>query len=177
MVERTRRVRRSLGQTLVLGCVTLLAMALMLMLSFNLTNTEGLIACLIARDRELGVDVEDTQRRGETVSIADRFFSPSEVKDLHAVPEASKRDRFFDYWTLKEAYIKARGFGLALPLGDFAFRLDPPRAPTIAFEPALDDDPSTWQFLQEWPTQQHRLALAVRRTGRDLSVRMREVVP
>ena len=84
---------------------------------------------------------------------------------------------FFDYWTLKEAYIKARGFGLALPLGDFAFKLQPPATPTIAFEPSLDDDASTWQFMQEWPTPQHRLGLAVRRTGRDLPVRIRFVVP
>jgi 4'-phosphopantetheinyl transferase len=84
---------------------------------------------------------------------------------------------FFDYWTLKEAYIKARGFGLALPLADFAFRLSPPSAPRIAFEPALDDDPATWQFFQDWPTPLHRLAVAVRRDGADLPVRVRSVVP
>ena len=72
---------------------------------------------------------------------------------------------FFDYWTLKEAYIKARGFGLALPLGDFAFKLNPPHAPEIAFEPALEDDPATWQFLQDWPTPTHRLG-ARRAPGR-----------
>ena len=84
---------------------------------------------------------------------------------------------FFDYWTLKEAYIKARGFGLALPLADFAFRLAPPASPVISFEPALPDDPATWQFAQDWPTPVHRLGLAVRRSGPDLAIRIRRVVP
>jgi 4'-phosphopantetheinyl transferase len=109
--------------------------------------------------------------------VAGRFFAPGEVRDLHALPAGEQTKVFFDYWTLKEAYIKARGFGLALPLGDFAFTLSPPAPPTISFEPALDDDPSTWQFVQDWPTQHHRLGLAVRREGADLPIRIRFVIP
>ena len=105
------------------------------------------------------------------------FSRPREVADLRAVPEPDRQKLFFDYWTLKEAYIKARGFGLALPLADFAFRLAPPAPPQISFEPSLPDDPATWQFAQDWPTPVHRLGLAVRRTGSDLSIRIREVVP
>ena len=82
----------------------------------------------------------------------------SEVNDLKALPDDEQARAFFDYWTLKEAYIKARGFGLALPLADFAFTLAPPAPPQIAFEPALEDDPDTWQFAQDWPTPVHRLA-------------------
>ena len=80
---------------------------------------------------------------------------------------------FFDFWTLKEAYIKARGFGLALPLGDFTLTLNPPHRARDRFRTALEDDPTTWQFLQDWPTPTHRLALAVRRDGSDLPVRIR----
>ena len=58
-----------------------------------------------------------------------RFFAPREVSDLQRLPDDEQQRVFFDYWTLKEAYIKARGFGLALPLGDFAFKLNPPRPP------------------------------------------------
>ena len=85
-------------------------------LSFNLSHTERLIVCLVALDREVGVDAEDTERAGETVEVADRFFSPTEVAALRALPAQSRRRRFFQYWTLKEAYIKARGMGLSLPL-------------------------------------------------------------
>jgi 4'-phosphopantetheinyl transferase len=145
-------------------------------LRFNISHTDGLIACAVTIGREVGVDIERITRH-LTHDVAGRFFAPREVSDLRQLPEADQHRAFFDYWTLKEAYIKARGFGLALPLADFAFKLNPPNAPEIAFEPALDDDPSTWQFVQEWPTPVHRLALAVRREGHDLPVRIREVVP
>ena len=145
-------------------------------LRFNLSHTDGLIACAVTIGREVGVDVEHIQRR-LTHDVAGRFFAPREVRDLKALPESEQPRAFFDYWTLKEAYIKARGFGLALPLADFAFTLAPPSPPRIAFEPSLDDDPETWQFAQDWPTPHHRLALAVRREGADLPVRIRKVVP
>jgi len=145
-------------------------------LRFNLSHTEGLIACAVTIGREVGVDVEHVQRR-LTQDVAGRFFAPSEVNNLRALPDDEQARTFFDYWTLKEAYIKARGFGLALPLADFAFTLAPPAPPQIAFEPALEDDPATWQFAQDWPTPVHRLALAVRREGSDLPVRIRTVVP
>lgn len=145
-------------------------------LRFNLSHTDGLIACAVTIGREVGIDVEHIGRR-LTHDVAARFFAPREVADLHRLPAEDQAKVFFDYWTLKEAYIKARGFGLALPLGDFAFTLRPPDPPRITFEPALEDDPDTWQFLQDWPTEHHRLGLAVRREGADLPVRIREVVP
>ena len=145
-------------------------------LRFNVSHTEGLIACAVTIGREIGVDVEHVGRR-LTHDIAGRFFAPREVRDLHALPADEQPKVFFDYWTLKEAYIKARGFGLALPLADFAFALSPPAPPAISFEPALDDDPSTWQFVQDWPTRHHRLGLAVRREGADLPVRINFVTP
>jgi 4'-phosphopantetheinyl transferase len=145
-------------------------------LRFNLSHTDGLIACAVTIGREVGVDVEHIGRR-LTYDVASRFFAPQEVADLKSLPADQQARVFFDYWTLKEAYIKARGFGLALPLGDFAFTLAPPSPPRITFEPALDDDPSTWQFFQDWPTPHHRLGLAVRRDGADLPVRLRSVVP
>lgn len=145
-------------------------------LRFNLSHTEGLIACAVTIGREVGVDVEHTGRR-LTHDVPGRFFAPREVEALRALPTAEQAAVFFDYWTLKEAYIKACGMGLALPLGDFAFALAPPAPPTITFAPALHDDAGTWQFVQAWPSPTHRLAVAVRRTGPDLPVRIREVVP
>ena len=145
-------------------------------LRFNISHTEGLIACAVTIGREVGIDVEHVGRR-LTHDVPARFFAPREVADLNAVPEPERHKVFFDYWTLKEAYIKARGFGLALPLADFAFRLSPASPPEISFEPALPDDPATWQFAQDWPTPVHRLGLAVRRTGPDLAIRIRQVVP
>jgi 4'-phosphopantetheinyl transferase len=148
-------------------------------LRFNLSNTRGLIACLVTLEREVGVDVEDTSRKGETVGVADRFFSPSESAALRALPEARQRHRFFDYWTLKEAYIKARGMGLAIPLEHFSFYLDEPAGIRIRFTPDLPDDPEAWQFCLWSPTARHRMAAALRkgRGAAPLAIALKPCVP
>lgn len=145
-------------------------------LRFNLSHTVGLVACAVAVGREVGVDVEHVGRP-VAHEIPERFFSPSEVADLRALPDADQQIVFFDYWTLKEAYIKARGLGLALPLRQFTFRRTSTRAASIEFAPELHDDPASWQFAQFWPTMAHRMAVAVRRIGEDLPIVVAAVVP
>ena len=90
-------------------------------LRFNLSHTAGLVACLVGRDRTVGVDVENTTREAEYFDLAQRYFAPAEVAQLRALPPTEQRARFFQMWTLKEAYVKARGLGLSLPLDHFAF--------------------------------------------------------
>jgi len=139
-------------------------------LRFNLSNTFGLVACAITRDRDLGLDVEDRQRNSDTLAIADRYFSESEVAALRALPEHQQHQRFFEYWTLKEAYIKARGLGLAIPLGQFSFLLDGRDDIGIAFDPKLNDDATQWSFALRDVSPQHQLALALRAGGRPITV-------
>jgi 4'-phosphopantetheinyl transferase len=146
-------------------------------IGFNVSHTPGLVACAITGTTDVGVDVEFLNRR-LIHDIAERFFAPREVADLRTLDEAQQARVFFDYWTLKEAYIKARGMGLALPLAHFAFCLRPPAPPTISFDAEIDDDPRTWQFGQSWPTPDHRLAVAVRRAPDcDVEIRIDAVVP
>ncbi|WP_437292949.1 4'-phosphopantetheinyl transferase family protein [Sorangium sp. So ce426] len=145
---------------------------------FNLSNTRGLIACLVALDRDVGVDVEDTERASGAVDIADRFFSPGEVRALRALPPERQRARFFEYWTLKESYIKARGMGLAIPLDQFSFHLDDGPSIGISFDPRLGDDRSAWQFALYQPSARHTMAAAIRSGGGPpLSIELRETVP
>lgn len=132
-------------------------------LRFNLSNTRGLIACAVVRDLDVGVDVEDTRRRSQAVELADRFFSPAEAAALRALPPEQQPSRFFDYWTLKEAYIKARGLGLAIPLAHFSLILTEEAGVSIRFGPEILDDPALWYFAQPHLTAQHRAALALRR--------------
>ena len=144
-------------------------------LRFNLSHTNGLVACAVTVGRELGIDVEHIGRP-LNFDVPERFFSQQEVEDLRSLPKIDQRTVFFDYWTLKEAYIKARGLGLALPLRHFTFVRHPEHDPSISFAPELPDDPATWQFKQYWPTDQHRMAIAVRRTGDDLPINIEHVV-
>jgi len=112
---------------------------------FNLAHTEGMIACLVSDAPSPGVDVEFMSRRGKLDEVAEHFFARPECEDLRRTEEGGKRRRFFDYWTLKEAYIKARGLGLVLPLDAFWFSLAGDR-PSISFDHRIEDDPAAWRF-------------------------------
>jgi 4'-phosphopantetheinyl transferase len=138
-------------------------------LEFNLSHTSGLVALAVTRGRLVGVDVERADRVVRE-QIPERYFAPAEVRDLRALPVDEQPRAFFEYWTLKEAYIKARGLGLAIPLADFAFELRPPGAPRIRFVDGFDDAPERWQFWQASPTAAHRLSLAVEQGDADLDV-------
>lgn len=147
-------------------------------ISFNLSNTTGMVACIVAADREVGIDVEEIERAVRGMEVADRFFSPSEVRALRALPEAEQPARFITYWTLKEAYIKARGMGLAIPLDQFSFLIDEGKEPGIAFDPRLEDDPAAWQFARLRPTRGHAVAVAVRGgPGERIALSARKTVP
>ena len=147
-------------------------------LQFNLSHTHGLSACAVALDREIGVDAEDLYRRPTGEEVAARYFAPAEVAALRATPPDERDDTFLQFWTLKEAYIKARGAGLSIPLEQFAFSLTPGRAPAIQIDGMLGDDPATWQFVQFRPGPEHLLAVAIRRLqGRDAVVRLWPTIP
>ena len=130
-------------------------------LRFNLSHTTGLAALAIVRQHDIGVDVEHSERRTVGIDLAERYFAPAEVAQLHALDEAQRQQAFFEFWTLKEAYIKARGLGLALPLDAFAYTRGP--RTTIAFSEPIADDPHAWQFVQLRPGPVHHLAAAVHR--------------
>ena len=146
---------------------------------FNLSHTDGLIACLVSRDRDVGVDVEHLARAGRRLELADRYFAPREAAALRRMTAAGRPTRFLEYWTLKESYIKARGLGLAIPLADFSFDLPARSADDIAirFTPAIDDEPSRWQFGFERLASGHLVATAVERgTGEPIPVTLHEAV-
>ena len=147
-------------------------------LTFNLSNTSGLIVCLVALDREVGVDVENMARSDQLAEIAQHFFSLSEAAALRTLPEETQRQRFFEYWTLKEAYIKARGMGLSLPLDQFSFHVEAGQPVRITVDSRLEDDPETWQFARFHPTPRHIMAVAIRRgAAQDLNIKRRQTVP
>ena len=147
---------------------------------FNLSHTNGLIVCLVSRDRDVGVDVEHLERVSRWVDLADRYFAPREAAALRRLTATSQPARFLEYWTLKESYIKARGLGLAIPLADFSFDLPGRSANDIAirFTRAIDDEPARWQFgLERFPSG-HLVATAVDRgTGDTIPVTRHEAVP
>jgi 4'-phosphopantetheinyl transferase len=88
-------------------------------ITFNISHSGGVALFAFTREREIGVDVEQVRRDFDLEGIARRFFSLHEQKELADLPTAEKIDAFFRCWTRKEAYIKATGDGLSLPLSQF----------------------------------------------------------
>jgi 4'-phosphopantetheinyl transferase len=134
-------------------------------LSFNISHTHSLIVLGVARGRELGVDVENVKAREVSLDIADRYFAPPEVKVLAGRPSHEQQFRFFEYWTFKESYIKARGMGLSLPLDKFSFHYPDDRSVGIAIDAELADDPGRWQFWQFQPAPEYLVAICAERVG------------
>ena len=91
-------------------------------LQFNVSHSGDLAVYAIANQRSVGVDVEQV-RTLDCVTIAKRYFAEGEWQELERLPSHQQRRRFFDCWTRKEAYIKAFGKGLSIPLNGFEVSL------------------------------------------------------
>jgi 4'-phosphopantetheinyl transferase len=143
-------------------------------LSFNLSHTHGFVACVAAPGIDVGIDVETLDRRVERDAIARRYFAAIEIDGLHALSGEDRTARFFDLWTLKEAYIKATGNGLSHPLDAMSFVfLDtdeivftPPPAVRRVGECGAHSEAKDWQFALFAPTPRHRIAVAARSEDR-----------
>lgn len=147
-------------------------------LSFNISHTHNLIVLGVTQCRALGVDVENARVREAPIDIAKHYFAPQEVAALAAAPPYQQQYRFFEYWTLKEAYIKARGMGLSLPLDKFSFHYPDSRSVEIAIDPELADDCARWQFWQFQPASEYFVAVcAERERSQAPSLIVRQTVP
>jgi 4'-phosphopantetheinyl transferase len=100
-------------------------------LRFNLSHSGAMAACAVARNEELGIDIEKIRPMSDLETIARRFFHPEECRKLLALSEAIRTPAFFHCWTRKEAYIKALGEGLSAPLDRFEVTLAPGEAPAL----------------------------------------------
>lgn len=147
-------------------------------IEFNVSHAGGLVVLAVAHERALGVDVENVRSQRAAVEIADRFFAPEELQALHALPKAEQPQRFFEYWTLKESYVKARGMGLSIALDRFAFLMEDRAQIRLTIDRRLGDNPERWAFWQFEPAPGYLLALCVARSD-DVasSLRLARVVP
>lgn len=130
-------------------------------LHFNISHTHSLVALAVSREAAVGVDVENVTSRAAPTDIADRFFSREEAAKLYALEPDRQRYRFFEYWTLKESYIKARGMGLSIPLDKFTFSYPSDTTVVLDTDADLDDAPYRWTFWQLQPDPDHLLALCL----------------
>ena len=125
--------------------------------SFSLSHTNGLVACAVARGRELGIDAEAIDRRIDVLGVANRYFTEGEIGYITDGKVEKHLERFFEVWTLKEAFLKATGRGLSQPLDSISFDLDGNETIRYSLSPGHAD--SGWQFAVFRPTPRHLLAV------------------
>ncbi|HTE42574.1 MAG TPA: 4'-phosphopantetheinyl transferase superfamily protein [Steroidobacteraceae bacterium] len=145
-------------------------------LSFNVSHSRGLIALAISRNRIVGVDIENIRGKDTSTAIAERYFAQDEVTALRALPAGRQAHRFFELWTLKESYIKARGMGLSLPLKHFSFNFPTEQSVRLTVAESLNDPADRWQFWQMAPSDTHLLALCIERAA-EMHLTVREGMP
>lgn len=130
-------------------------------LSFNMSHSHTLAVFAVTRDREIGVDVERIRLTLDVEQIAERFFSPQESAVLQTIPADLKLEAFFTCWVRKEAYIKARGDGLSLPLDQFEVSLvpgEPARLLSTSHDP---QEAIRWSLHDVTPSPGYVAAVAV----------------
>jgi 4'-phosphopantetheinyl transferase len=128
-------------------------------LHFSLSHTRGLAACAVGRPHALGIDAE-AWRAPAPIELAARYFAPSEARLVAERTPAERPSTFYRLWTLKEAFLKATGQGLAARLDSFAFSLDP-----VAIAVAAPESAPAWHFVEFRPGPAHSLALAAQSSG------------
>lgn len=129
---------------------------------FNISHSANKLVMALSRHDGIGVDVETTKKTRETLKIGHRYFSEQEHRELCEQPKELVNDRFYDLWTLKEAYIKACGMGLAISLQQFSFDFQDAGKIRVNFSEGRVDDPTLWQFWQFAIDGDYKLALALK---------------
>ena len=118
---------------------------------FNVAHSHGLALIAVTINRQMGVDIEQIRPEVATQEIAERFFAAEEVQTLLNLPADQRTAAFFQCWTRKEAFIKARGLGLSLPLNQFVVAFGPGAA--LALLSAKDDPQASNRWtLRDLPT-------------------------
>jgi 4'-phosphopantetheinyl transferase len=133
--------------------------------TFNISHSGGIALLAFARRREIGVDVEEIRHNSDLEAIARRFFSAREQEELSGIPKEARADAFFRCWTRKEAYIKATGDGLSLPLSQFDVSLKPGENDALVATRPDPGEAEKWLLREVSAGAGHAAALCVR--GRD----------
>jgi 4'-phosphopantetheinyl transferase len=113
---------------------------------FNLSHSGPVALYAFSSAGEIGIDVELDDADFARERIAERFFSPAEVRLLRSLPAEDQPRAFLTCWTRKEAFIKARGDGLSLALDSFDVTLAPDAPAALLRTAWCSEEPGQWQL-------------------------------
>ncbi len=138
------------------------------LLQFNISHSEDVALYAFSLQRELGVDVEYMRRNIPYDQVAQHSFSPNEQTILRGLTGEQKHQAFYNCWTRKEAYIKARGMGLSLPLDLFDVSLMPGEPAALLRSREHPQEVQRWTMQALRPEHEYAGALVVEGTGWEL---------
>ncbi len=124
-------------------------------ITFNLSHSGEYVLYAVANNRKVGVDIEYIRDFADSDNIAERFFSKSEMDEYYNLPFEARKRAFYSFWTRKEAFIKAVGEGLYIPLNSFSVSLGPERKSKIEIHKGNFKD-QQWQ-LEQWSLKEIQL--------------------
>ena len=130
-------------------------------LHFNVSHSHGHLLVAIARNCAVGIDIEMIRPEMDIEAIAERFFSSAETQQLRALTGLDKREGFFNGWTRKEAYLKARGEGIGAGLRRFAVSLIPGKPARLLFDQRDPGAVTRWSIRELPADSGFSAALAV----------------
>lgn len=115
-------------------------------LRFNVSHSDDLWVCAVSRDREIGIDVERRRPDRPFDRLAARFFSPPEAEQVLALEGEERMAAFYRCWTRKEAWLKARGFGISIPLDSFQVTVAAGEEPRLVASAGEPGEERRWRF-------------------------------
>lgn len=138
-------------------------------INFNLSHSHGLAVYAFTRRRRIGIDIERLRSNLSFEKIANRFFTTAEYEKLRGLHHDEFIEGFFNLWTHKEAYIKAKAKGLSIPLNQFGVTINADQTVRINEIGRNPDEEYVWSFYTLTPAPGYVGALAVE--GKNLTIK------
>lgn len=136
---------------------------------FNISHNSKRLICAVSLNDEIGCDIESYKRKLNVQSIAKRYFSNDDFADIVKLAPPLQQRRFFEYWTLKEAFVKCTGLGLSQGLDSFSFKIG--KSPSeqhnsniqFQFTDPVKQSHDNYRCLLLYPDDEHFIAVCVNR--------------
>jgi 4'-phosphopantetheinyl transferase len=134
-------------------------------LNFNLSHSNEQVLLAFTTVRQIGVDIEYMRPDLDYQSLAEHYFSPLENQLLQGLPTSARLEAFYQCWTRKEAYIKARGKGLSIPLDSFDVSLQSDEPARLLNSREDPQEAARWRLCALHPDPNYAATLAVEGHG------------
>ena len=115
-------------------------------IGFNLSHTGHLALIAISSEHEVGIDAETIRPNLDWRELSERFFASAEASEIKSLAPEIRIAAFFACWTRKEAFIKAIGRGLSMPLDSFRVTVRPDFPPRLVWLEGNQREPDKWSF-------------------------------